>query len=305
MKILPTLHILNGDASLPAFTAAKLPGQVLVWREVLSEGPVSSLLPQYEFWQRRQAFITAAYGESAEGYREKVLDELQKLEGLDAFFEVVLWFDADLMCQVNQLYVLQRLQKKKPKMVSICTPPPGKNIALMSPDGLFALMEQRQQVPEEELRQAASLWQAYASPDPMALELLMQDFDVALPHLLRALRLHLRRFPDCADGLSQPERALLQLIQEGCTSVSGLIKEFNQQDPGYGFGDAQLQHILARLQPDLVQAKEPLVLSFFGERVLDGIASFTPKKRWVGGVEINGSCPFCYDKTQNRLRKDC
>ena len=114
MKKLPTLHILNGDATLPAFTAAKLPGQVLVWREILSQGPAIAGIPEETFWLKRQAYINSTYGETAASYKQKVLDEILRLEAAGAFFEVVLWFDSDMMCQVNLFYLLHRMHQLQP-----------------------------------------------------------------------------------------------------------------------------------------------------------------------------------------------
>lgn len=305
MKKLPTLHVLNGDASLAAFSAAKLPGQVLVWREVLSEGPTFYNLKEKDFWQKRQDFITSEYGAPADKYKQKVLDEVQKLQGIGAFFEVVLWFDSDMMCQVNLLYLLQRLQQNKPALLSVCTPAPGKNIALLQPEELEQQFQERQRMDEEQLLQAVRVWQLFAGNNPLNLQLHLQQMAMPLPHLEEALQLYLHRYPSCTDGLSQPERMLLQIIQNGATSLKEVMEQFGQQAPGYGFGDMQLQHILSRLQPDLVQAKEPLSVSFFGERVLEGFASFTPKHRWLGGLEVQGSCPYCFDEDQNCIRKNC
>ncbi|WP_460879547.1 DUF1835 domain-containing protein [Pontibacter rugosus] len=142
MKKLPTLHILNGDASAPAFESTNLAGQVLIWREILSEGPVPVTLPAPAFWQARQSYITTTFGESAPKYKEKVLDVVEKLnETSSSFFEIVLWFDADLMCQVNLLYLLQHLSQNRAGIISVCTPAPGSQIALLKPDELAQLME--------------------------------------------------------------------------------------------------------------------------------------------------------------------
>jgi hypothetical protein len=35
------LHVLNGDATLNVFERTSFEGDIMVWREVLSEGPVS------------------------------------------------------------------------------------------------------------------------------------------------------------------------------------------------------------------------------------------------------------------------
>lgn len=173
----------------------------------------------------------------------------------------------------------------------------------MEPGELQQLLEERRPLSEEQLQQVKELWDLYAGPHPLKLQLYLQQMPLPLPHMEAALRLHLNRFPNCADGLSQPERALLQFIQEGAKSIEDVMRKFWQQDPGYGYGDVQLKHLLARLQPDLAQTTEPLKLSFFGERVLEGYASFTPKLHWLGGAEVNGSSNFCFDSDRERLRE--
>ncbi len=35
------LHVLNGDATAVVFAAAGLPGETLVWRDIVVEGPVA------------------------------------------------------------------------------------------------------------------------------------------------------------------------------------------------------------------------------------------------------------------------
>ncbi|RIJ42362.1 DUF1835 domain-containing protein [Pontibacter oryzae] len=302
MKKLSTLHILNGDASLPNFTKANLPGQVLVWREVLSEGPVHADLPESEFWQKREEYITRATKEPAEAYHIKVLEEVQKLEQAHTFFEVILWFDADLMCQVNLLFLLSRLQQRRPAMVSVCTPGPGSSIGLLNSGQLQALMEKRQQLTQDQLYSAGEIWELYASPHPLKLQLYLQQISSPLPHLDEAMHLFFTRFPDCTDGLSQPERALLQFIQDGATNMNALMQQFWIEYPGYGFGDLQLEQLLSQLQPDLAQTTEPLKLSFFGERVLQGYANYKPKPYWLGGTEINGNSRFCYDQETKKLK---
>jgi len=46
------LHIVNGDATLTRLAPAALPGDVLVWRDILVEGPVE---PAVEVDERTSA----------------------------------------------------------------------------------------------------------------------------------------------------------------------------------------------------------------------------------------------------------
>ncbi|MFD2515425.1 DUF1835 domain-containing protein [Pontibacter locisalis] len=301
MKQLPTIHILNGDASLPALQAAAFPGQLLVWREILSEGPALATLPEEEFWEQRQEFITSSYKETKENYRRKVLDELPKLQETGAFFEVILWFDRDLMCQVNLLYLLHRLHEIKPDIVSLCMPRDGKSISELTHEQVQQLYRDRVQQSKAQLKQASELWQLYGGPDPLNLQLYLAQREIFIPSVHKALKLLFHRFPYCQTGLSQPESIILELISDGADSTDVLIEQFQKQNPEYGFGDLQILHILHRLQPDLVQGREALHLSFFGERVMQGLASFTPKARWLGGTKIEPSSYHCFNSETGEL----
>ncbi|MFD2998900.1 DUF1835 domain-containing protein [Pontibacter toksunensis] len=301
MKQLSPLHILNGDASLPAFKAAKLPGQVLVWREILSEGPAVANIPEEAFWLRRQTYIYNTYRETAASYQQKVLDELPKLDAAGSFFEIVLWFDADLMCQINLLYLLHRLYQLQPPMVSVCIPPLHENIALLQPKAIEQLFEGRQQQNSLQLKQAHELWQLYAGPDPLELQNYLQQHQTMPPQLRNALVLHLSRFPGCRNGLSLPEEALVRLIQTGATTKEQLMQQFLQQHPGFGFGDWQLLHILGQFKPALVLDTVPYKLTPHGIQVLNGDSSYSSKEHWLGGYQIGTSNKLCYNSITQHL----
>ena len=99
------LHILNGDATANLFKETGLPGQVLVWREILAEGPATQTPDEKAFWRQRQEYITQSYQETTQNYHLKVLTELNRLQQLcRQQDEIILWFEHDLICQVNLVY---------------------------------------------------------------------------------------------------------------------------------------------------------------------------------------------------------
>jgi len=104
------LHILNGDSTAHTFAETGLKGDVLVWREVLSEGPLIENITSGEFWKDRSAWISDTFNDGAEGYQQNVLNELARLE--DPHDEINLWFEFDLHCQVNMLGVMNYLKQK-------------------------------------------------------------------------------------------------------------------------------------------------------------------------------------------------
>lgn len=303
MKKLESLHIINGDASLDAFESANFPGQVIIWREILSEGPVIGSLPEEEFWQKRKQYILETYNETTEHYKLKVLDALDKLNIANVFFEVILWFDADLMCQINLLYLLNKLSRLKPAVVSICSPEAGRNIAQFNPEELHRLFENRQVQSQEQLQQAEKVWQLYAGPDPMQLQRYLQAHDILEPYLKYALQLHLQRFPDCENGLGKHETEILRLVKAGATTELLVMEKFWEKHLyNFGFGDMQLVNILKRMQPTLIDPQEPLKLTSLGEAVLNGKKRFKAAPYWLGGVLIDPDKGWCYHTAENLLR---
>ncbi|MCC9165510.1 DUF1835 domain-containing protein [Pontibacter harenae] len=304
MKKLSTLHILNGDASLKAFKEASIPGHVMVWREVLSEGPAIDALPEKEFWERRQKFISSAYSVPETDYKEKVLDELQKLETASSFFEVVLWFDRDMMCQINLLYILHRLHQKAPNIVSICSPPAGQSIALKQKEELGQLFENRQQFNAESLAQAHQLWKLYAGPNPLQLQAFVQKQELVFPAMQQALRLHFQRFTCCTNGLSSPQQLLLQLVCQGYDTEEKLMQQFWKEAPGYGYGDWQIQLLVSQLQPTLIIQQAPFKLTTEGTAVLQQQSVYTAwlgTGMWLGGVMLKPDTPWCFDAEEGIL----
>ncbi|GAB3527342.1 hypothetical protein GCM10027443_03760 [Pontibacter brevis] len=275
----------------------------MVWREILSEGPALASVPEETFWQKRQTYITKTYGETAAAYKKKVLDELPKLDAAGGFFEVVLWFDTDLMCRVNLLYLLHRLYQLQPNAISVCTPLLDQTVSLLKPNKLQQLFLNRQQQTGIQLAHAHELWHLYGSPDPLQMQRYLQQHKEAVaPHLSQALALHLKRFPDCANGLGHPEKALLRLVQQGAFTKEQLFQQFWKQLHEYGFGDWQLLQLLKYLHPELVEEKNELKLTSLGAEVLENKAAFKPKAHWLGGVKIDTGNKLCYNTMTKQLQ---
>src|ERR1700749_4326832 len=95
------LHILNGDSTLQSFEQTGLEGDIMVWREVLSEGPLEENIASGSFWKNRSEWISKGSGETPDKYDEKVIKELSKLS--DPYQEFNLCFEFDLHCQINML----------------------------------------------------------------------------------------------------------------------------------------------------------------------------------------------------------
>ena len=93
------LHVLNSDATLRVFQRACLPGDVLVWRDILVEGPAAPPAVRAPYLAERLGIDAQ---ENVAGRQE----EAAALEGSADHDEVVLWFERDLFCAVNLWFLL-------------------------------------------------------------------------------------------------------------------------------------------------------------------------------------------------------
>ncbi len=251
MKI---LHILNGDSTLEVFKRAGIKGDVLVWREVLSEGPVSAAIGEDDFFKIRSEWITKAFN-STEDYNKKVFSEFSKLKNVADFAEVVLWFEFDLHCQINLLFLLNYFSKiELPKTVLwlICPSshphhPDFRGIGQLSPDELKGLYPEKVRLRAKDFIIAVAAWRAYCSGNPQQINLVLnQDFG-KLYLLKPALKAHLIRLPKDGESLSLFEQNLIQIAGTSLKSRLNIYNEFWKNSSIYGMGDAEIDLYLNKL----------------------------------------------------------
>ena len=87
----------------------------MVWNEALVSGPLNPQIGTKEFWDiRRQYFdhqLPANLSIPPTSYQKLVLTEIQKLEKLDHYHHLVLWFEHDLFCQINLMGLLSLIRR--------------------------------------------------------------------------------------------------------------------------------------------------------------------------------------------------
>lgn len=250
-----TLHILNGDATLTGFNETGLDGDVLVWREVFSEGPLAATLDA-DFWKAREGWIIQTFGDTAEGYQQKVLQELEKLS--EPYEEINLWFEFDLHCQVNLLGVMQLLQQQadltERNIFLICRDshpevPAFRGMGELTGAQLEDVFDNRLHLSDYDFTLAAEAWQVYttSNADQLAQWIAATPFWGSLHMLRPALEAQVKRLQVNEQGLPHIEQVLLQLYQSGTTDKQALYEAFWKQHKIYGMGDAELDIYLNRL----------------------------------------------------------
>jgi hypothetical protein len=300
------LHILNGDATAAIFKKADIPNQgTLVWREILSEGPIIEHALPADFWQARQHYLTQTYQEDAASYVLKVTAEVKLLETYPQHEEVILWFEHDLVCQINLLYILHwftqhDLGSTQLSLVGIGEHPEKsdfRGLGELTPAQLTALLPGRQVLLPEDLALGDRGWQAYAAATPEVLIHFLQTEDFSrLPLLPLALQAHLTRFPSVQNGLNAIEQILLELAAARSLSAVELMEQFWQRTSLFGIGDAQIVNYLQELeQAGLLFLNEKIAVTALGHKVLQAQADYVqlkPFDRWLGGVHLQPGSPL-------------
>jgi hypothetical protein len=102
------VHILNGDCLQHNLQVEN----AIVIREMLVEGPLKAD-PEESFFQMRADYLEKTYGILASEYQQKTVSEFKKIHRIPKHSEVYLWFDFDLYCFLNLLFVIELLQADK------------------------------------------------------------------------------------------------------------------------------------------------------------------------------------------------
>jgi hypothetical protein len=223
-----------------------------VWRDILMEGPAAPAPGSPEFWERRTRYVARFLGIDPDAYLGVVRQQADGLRMARNEDEVVLWFDADLFCVANLLFLLDWFAT---------TPAPTLSLVMAGPGGLTAGLDEafarRRRLGSPDLARGAEAWRAFADPDPRAIERWLGPDAASLPVLAPALRAHLRRFPSAASGLSEVEATVLARLGSSPVAFPALFQQVADIDPirWHGMGDVQFAAYLRRM----ASGAEPLV----------------------------------------------
>lgn len=253
-----TVHVLNGDAILPIFEKSGIQGDVVIWRELLCDGPLDAIVASDDFWKKRYVFFENEIGVAKLEYFDKTIKEIIKLEDLAEYIEVVLWFEFDLFCQVNLIalcsYLLQNYRKDVAYYL-VCT---GKvrgkekfqSLTDFTSEEFRKLYENKLKITKNNLTYAKESWEVYVKNNED--ELKAFDFSKCskFKYLQLAINQHLLRFP-AKTGLNQIDSKILEIINYNVFSEKEIIRNllaWQQENTIYGFGDLQYLRYLKKLK---------------------------------------------------------
>ncbi|RYU87981.1 hypothetical protein EWM62_15940 [Mucilaginibacter terrigena] len=244
------LHVLNGDSTLYGFEQTGIAGDVMVWREVLSEGPVSERITSANFWQQRSAFICKTFDETPHRYHEGMVAQLEKLSG--PYEEINLWFEFDLHCQVNLLGVMMLLSQQTnlsgPAVYLICPSEVTgvsdfRGMGELNGEQLESLFDNtRVQLGDYDFELATEAWDLYVAGNAVKLQAWLSSttFWANMQCLKPAMEAHLKRLRVNAEGLNYIQQRLLDIYNSGTHDRPGIYAAFWANEKIYGMGDSEL-----------------------------------------------------------------
>jgi hypothetical protein len=307
-----TLHITNGDSTAAVMRQAGFEGEILPWRDVLHEGPVSAELPLTTLSHLRAHFLAdKGWGERATVQAQMAARD-RLLASAAGFERIVMWFEHDLYDQLQLLQILSWFadhDRGQARLEMLCIDSfPGVadfgGLGELAPAQLASLRGSEQAVTAGQLALAKAGFEAFGAGDPRRLiEVLRGDF-APLPHLRPALARMLEEYPWQGDGLARSRRQLLWSVKtcggdlaamfRACTHMEGAryLGDIVFLDYAEGLAEARepaLRFVKSAPAEDASPWHQLVLLTRFGEQLLNGAADFVAANginRWIGGVHL-------------------
>lgn len=318
-----TLHVTNGDHAVERLRAAGFGEPVLPWRDVLHDGPVPRGTDD-ALREVRARFIAERGWLGIQAARDSLARRDATLHAAlaEADGEVLLWFEHDLHDQLQLAQVLDAVTRHPARAARLRLVHADDYLGRADAASVHAWHAAAVEPGERELAAGRAVWQAWRSPDPLAIdELAVASRIRVLPHMPAALARAMEELPGRHDGLARSERQLLAAIVAGARTARDAFAAAQAQEAAIYLGDASAAWYLERLSTchvPLVRRADggpvrrertagasllgepplgdhPLVITRTGERVLAGEADHVALNgiaRWLGGTLLDGLSPW-------------
>ncbi len=269
------LHILNGDSTLKLFRQAGIEGATCIFREILSEGPSSINLGDEASNSLRIAFLSKYFEADAEAYENRFTNELKKIEE-ENWDEIILWFEYDLFCQINSIFLLHYLCNLKNIQSTISIIYAGKfehshsllALGEISPDLYPSLFNNRQSIASEIKSMVLLFCELWTTGNHQELINIAQSFPKKVfPYLNNAIEYHLARIPAKGE-IHLIEKKILALVHLNEFSEKELTNALLKWDPYFGIGDLSFSNYIALLSPLFIIEDDILSLNEYGIETL-------------------------------------
>ena len=304
------LHLTQGDDLTNNIKSLDLPGEIIVWREMLCEGPTCYRLDTDEFVGKRTNFLKETYKISPADYHKQFVEELNKLTVINGYDEIVLWFEFDLFSHMNMMAAISHLleHKKNIPLSLVCSKKlEGEKefspLSQLRTKHLKNHYDQRIELQKDDLIIANLIWQLYNGDNPDKLKKQIttkSNFE----YLSNCIRAHIERFPNAKTGLNSLEQNVLKLIKQyNITSINQLTGYALGYQGYFGLGQMQVKRMIEKLNMFYEVKDDKIQLTKEGEEALTESKNFyreLKNEEYLGGVKMYD---FLYDADSHSLLK--
>ncbi|MCA0132789.1 DUF1835 domain-containing protein [Winogradskyella alexanderae] len=267
------LHITNGGALTAYLRELDFKDDILTWQEMLCEGPTIPKIDSDEFFEIRAKFLKTFYDIEVDSHALK--KELAKLDAIDKYDEINLWFEYDLFCHINLVGVLNLLHQKqidKP-LYLICSgrvvgEKSLKGLAELSPAQLQYHYKNKKLLTKSDKEFAIAIWRTYCGKDHNILKPYIVTKS-SFEYMSNCLKAHLKRFPHQKSGLSVLEDNILRIVRDNqIKSMHHLLGYSLNYQGFYGYGDLQLKRMIDNLSIFFEETENGITLNRKGHEAL-------------------------------------
>lgn len=231
-------HLINGQCTLNGLEKTNIPGIKISVDDILMEGPLPDYLQDESAWRKRAAWLQNRFGISEAEYLQRAQEREQTLAQCFTESEVVLWYENDVFCQINFLYILQRLaelDETRTQLYEVC--PDEDRLGLLDVKHLEKLFDRRVKVSPEKITLARDAWKAICGGE----DILQNDFST-WPKLRNGLELY-------REYQTHPQRlqtVVMSALDEGKSTFKDVFFAVNNSaaTKDYGLGDLQLARLI-------------------------------------------------------------
>jgi len=219
------------------------------------------------------------------------------------FDEVVLWFEHDLYDQLQLLQILDYLAAQSLPLGRLQLIQTDDFLGLLAAPELLALQNSRRPVPQQTLRVASEVWDAYRAPTPERLFAIHNSVAAQLRHMTSALRRLFQEYPSVESGISRTQRHILEAVAEGAHSKEDIFRLAQLREEAAFLGDApfykRFDELCDPAAPLLQAIENGYRITPLGRRVLADAEDWLALRgceRWIGGVHLTGADVWRWDE---------
>lgn len=302
------LHITNGNSLTDYLRELDFTEDILTWQEMLCEGPTIPAINSEEFFELRAQFLKEYYDIEVDS--DELKKELSKLDGIEQYSEINLWFEYDLFCHINLIGVINLLHQKeinKPLYLICSGRVEGeknlKGLAELNPEQLKAHYKNRILLTKEDIDLTIALWRTYCGKDHNILKPYIVK-NSGFKYMSNCLKAHLKRFPHQQSGLNVLEDNILRILRDNPIKSEHHLLGYSLNYQGYyGYGDTQLKRLIEKLSIFFDKTENGLKLNRKGHEALlrqHNFASKINNNMVYGGVQ---RLEYQFSVEQNKLIK--